>query len=77
MKTIKGNIGSIKPPKAWDKKFMETHPEAWEILKKCREQAAKRAADLQRQLTDYTDKEMLQIKANNLQIKANMLHRDL
>ena len=75
MKTIKGNIGSIKPPKAWDKKFMETHPEAWEILKKCREQAAKRAADLQRQLTDYTDKEMLKLNKEKILEKGKLLPR--
>ena len=30
MKTIKGNTGAFKPPKAWDRLFKNLHPDKWE-----------------------------------------------
>ena len=77
MKTVKGNTGSIKPPKAWDKLFEAEHPEQMDLLRQDRKTAAERSAELKRQLTDYTDMKMLEIAANKIAIKAKQLPRDM
>ena len=77
MKTVKGNTGSLKPPKAWDKLFEQEHPEAMYLIKQSRKEAAERSAELKRKITDYTDLRMLEIAANNIAIKAKQLPRDM
>lgn len=75
MKTVKGNTGSFKPPKAFDRKLKEMDPKGYELIRKSRAKAGERARKLQQQITDYTDLEMLKIKASNLQTKMSMLPR--
>lgn len=77
MRTIKGNVGRYKPPKAWDKIFKEEFPDQWELIKKSRETAAERSKKLERSLSDYTDQEMLKIKEELITVKANNLPREL
>lgn len=75
MKTVKGNTGSFKPPKAFDKKFKELRPKEWRKIQRSRAKAAERSRKLQEEITDYTDLEMLKIKADRLQTKMQMLPR--
>lgn len=75
MKTVKGNIGSYKPPKAWDKKFKETNPEEFKKIQRSRRTAAERSRKLQEQLNNYTDLKKLEMKADKLQTKMQMLPR--
>lgn len=76
-KTVKNNTATLKPPKAWDKKFKEQFPEEWEKIRISREHAKERADKLKQELTDYTDKEMLEINKEKLLTKASMLPREL
>lgn len=75
MKTVKGNTGSFKPPKAFDRKYKELDPKGFELIRKSRAKAGERARQLEKSLTDYTDLEMLKLKASNLQTKMSMLPR--
>lgn len=75
MKTIKGNAGSIKPPRAWDRKLKEINPKLYEKIKRSREKASERTDKLLREITDYTDKKMLEITAGNLETKMSLLPR--
>lgn len=77
MKTVKGNIGSVKPPKAWDKKFKELYPEEFRELKENRRKAAERSRRLELSQSDYTDLERLYSKAERVATKAAMLPREL
>lgn len=74
-RTVKGNIGSVKPPKAWDNKFKEEFPKEWEMIKKSRQKALSRSQRLNKQMTDYTDYEMLKISARKVEEKGKMLPR--
>lgn len=75
MRTIKGNVGSMKPPKAFDRKFKEQFPEKFEIIKKSRETAAKRADKMLRKITDRTDYENLILNAEKVSSKMSLLPR--
>lgn len=75
MKTVKGNTGSFRPPKAWDRKYQEERPEEFKLIKKSRKKAAERSRKLIEQLNDMTDLQKLRIKASNLQTKMSMLPR--
>lgn len=75
MKTVKRNTGSFKPPKAFDRKFKEEFPKEWEMIKKSREKAAERTRKLIESLTDYTDKQILNIEAEKVINKMSMLPR--
>lgn len=77
MKNYHGDICNYKPPKAWDRKFKKEHPEEWERVQASREAAAKRAQDLEQELSDYSDLKKLEMKANNIQTKVGMLPRNL
>lgn len=75
MKTVKGNTGSFKPPKAFDKLFKEEYPEEFKKIEKHRKEMAERSSRNIRRLTDYTDLEQLQMKAESVQTKMSMLPR--
>ena len=75
MKTVKGNTGSFRPPKAFDRKFEEKDPEGFKLIKQSRKKAAERSRKILEQLSDYTDLDNLRIKASNLQTKMSMLPR--
>lgn len=75
MKTIKGNVGSVKPPKAFDRKMKESNPELFEAIKKSRQTAAERAEKLLQSLTDRTDLDNLILSAEKVMKKAKMLPR--
>lgn len=77
MKTIKGNTGAFKPPKAWDKLFKKEHPEEWEKIRKSRLKAAERSKALIKQLSDYTDADKLQMEYEQITTKSKMLPREL
>ena len=66
---------TVKPPKAWDKKFKELYPEQWEKLQESRKKAAERTAELQKEMTNMTDKQILEIRAQNIMTKGKMLPR--
>ena len=76
MKTIKGNIGSVKPPKAFDRKMKELDPEGFELIQLSRKHAAERADEIKRTLTSYTDKQMLEMEREKVLLKAGMLPRE-
>ena len=75
MRTIKGNVGNIKPPKAWDKKLKEENPELYKKIKKSREKARERADKLTAEITDYTDKQKERLKQEKITEKGKMLPR--
>lgn len=75
MKTVKGNVGSAKPPKAYDRKMEEWDPEFMEKLKLSRQHAAERADKLKQTLSDYTDYENLILSAEKVKKKMQMLPR--
>ena len=77
MKTVKGNTGSFKPPKAFDKLFKEEYPDEWIKIEKRRKKCAERSRYNSYRLSDYTDLEKLQKKAESVQTKSNMLKREL
>lgn len=75
MKTVKGNTGSFKPPKAFDKLFKEEYPEEFEKIEKRRKKCADRARYNSYRTSNYTDLEKLKMKAENVATKINMLPR--
>lgn len=75
MRTIKGNVGNFKPPKAWDRLFKEQHPEQWDNIKKSRKKAAERTQKLLSELSDYTDADQLQMNYEDVIRKGNQLPR--
>lgn len=75
MRTIKGNVGSYKPPKAWDRKFKEEHPDQWEKIKLSRQKAAERSREIIQSMTDYTDLKMMEMSEARINQKVKMLPR--
>ena len=75
MRTIKGNVGSAKPPKAFDRKFKEIYPEEFEKIKLSRQTAADRAEKLLLKQTDRTEYENLILEAEKVKKKMQMLPR--
>lgn len=75
MRTVKGNIGAFKPPKAWDKMFKEEFPEEWEKIHLKRKKCAERSSELEKSKSDYTDADRIQMKYEKLNIKAKQLPR--
>lgn len=76
MKTVKGNTGSFKPPKAFDKLFKEEYPEEYERIENHRKECAERSRHNSYRITDYTDLEQITMKAKNIITKGNMLKRE-
>lgn len=77
MKTVKGNTGAQKPPKAWDRLYAEDNPEIMELVKQARKEAAERSAELELRLSNYTDLEKLKMKAERITQISKMLPREL
>lgn len=77
MRTVKGNVGSVKPPKAWDKKFKEEFPNKWKEIQESRLEAAERARKMKERLTATTDKKQLEFAMKKVVQKAKMLPRDM
>lgn len=75
MRTVKGNIGSAKPPKAFDRKLEQINPDLFEKIKISRQHAAERAEKYQQAITDYTDKQNLIMSAEKVKKKMQMLPR--
>ena len=75
MRTIRGNVGSAKPPKAFDRKFKEQFPEEFELIKQSRQTAAERADKLLQKQTDRTEYENLILDAEKVKTKMQMLPR--
>lgn len=75
MRTVKGNLGSIKPPKAYDRKLKEANPKLYEKVKRSREKAKERADQIFQSVSDMTDKMRLEQAARNLETKMSMLPR--
>lgn len=75
MKTVKGNLGNIKPPKAFDRKLEQVNPELMEMIKESRKKAAERAREITEQLSDYTDLQNLIMSAERVKMKMQMLPR--
>lgn len=75
MKTVKGNIGRVKPPKAYDKKYQEENPELFKKIQKGRKLAADRAEKMLEILTDRSDYENLILKAQKVEQKMKLLPR--
>ena len=75
MRTVKGNIGSVRPPKAFDRKLEQENPELLEMLKESRKKASERSRLLKQSLSDYTDYENLIMEAEKVKKKMLMLPR--
>ena len=75
-RTIKGQVSTFKPPKAFDKKFKEQFPEWWEQIQESRQQAAERNRLLKKELNKgISDLEQLQREAEKTLTKGKMLKR--
>ena len=77
MRTIKGNIGSARPPKAFDRKLQEEDPKLWKKISESRKKAAERSRKLQQEISDYTDLKQLELKASEVYNKIKLLPREL
>lgn len=77
MKTVKGNTGAFKPPKAFDRVFKEMFPEDFERIQKHRRECAERSRHNKYYQSNYSDLESLQMNAEKIATKANMLKREL
>ena len=77
VKNFHGETIEVKPPKAWDKKFKESHPQEWFNIKRSREEGAERSRKLIQEMTDMSDLQMLQMKAEEILTKGKMLPREM
>lgn len=77
MKTVQGNTGSYKPPKVFDRWMEKLDPDFIHKIKISREKAGERAEKIEKELSDYTDLKRLQMKTENLNLKMNMLPREM
>ena len=77
VKNFHGKTISVKPPKAWDKKFKELHPEQWFNIQRSRKECNERSRKLIQEMTDMTDLQKLVSNAENIIIKGKQLPRDL
>lgn len=75
MKTIKGNIGSNKPPKLFDKWFEKEKPEEFRKIKLSRQMEGERRRKNDILLRDYTDKQKQLMEIEKISIKTNQLKR--
>lgn len=75
MRTVQGNIGSAKPPKAFDRKLEQINPEMLEMIKKSRTKAAERAEKYLETQTDRTEYENLILDAEKVKTKMKLLPR--
>lgn len=77
MKTIRGNTGAYKPPKAYDKKYREEIGEkSWKKIKDARLKASERSRQLKETKTDYTDLDMINQARRKILEKASLLPRE-
>lgn len=74
-KTVKGNVGSIKPPRAFDKKLEQINPELFKAIKESRAKCAERSRKYMESLTDQTDLNKMIQDAEKLKLKMSMLPR--
>lgn len=77
VKNFHGETIEVKPPKAWDKKFKELHPEKWFDIQRSRKECMQRSQKLIQEMTDMTDLQMLHQKAENILIKGKQLPREM
>lgn len=76
MKTVKGNTGAVKPPKAFDRKLEQQDPERYDKIKKHRKEIAQRAYNNDIKNNRQDDYSKLLLKAENVILKASQLPRD-
>ena len=75
MRTVKGNVGAFKPPKAWDKMYKDEFPEEWEQIHLNRLKCAERSRELTNSMTDMSDAQKLQLNYEKVNIKVKQLPR--
>lgn len=76
--SVKGNVNVIKPPKAFDQRFKEEHPEWWEKIQESRAVAAERSRQIEKELTEgISDLELYERKAQKLLKIQQLLPRTL
>lgn len=77
IKSVKGNVNIIKPPKAFDERFKKEFPEQWENIKESRRVAAERSRKIEKELNKgITDLEINKRKLEKIIQKSNMLPRN-
>lgn len=77
MKTVKGNNGNYKPPAAFDRWMKEENPGFMMKVKLSRQRAGERTEKLSQELSNYTDKKKLEMKAESVIQKSKMLVREM
>lgn len=75
MRTVKGNIGSFKPPKAYDRLLEKENPKLFREIKKSRNKEIERRKEIEDKISQYTDLKKLEMKAENYLTKSKMLPR--
>ena len=77
MRTVKGNIGSIKPPKKYMRKLEAENPKLAREIKQQRQKLIDKL-NLSKETTDtYNDLEQYIMKAENLEKKSKLLKREM
>lgn len=76
MKTVKGNTGAIKPPRAFDRRLEKQNPQLYESIKKKRKKTAETAFKNDLKLNTGTDYQKLLRKAEKVILKASQLPRE-
>lgn len=77
VKNFHGKTISVKPPKAWDRKFKEAHPNEWFRIQRSRKECTERARKLIQEMTDMTDIQRLVANAEKIITKGKQLPREL
>lgn len=77
VKNYHGKTISVKPPKAWDKKFKESHPVEWFEILQSRKNAAEKTRKIIQEMTDMTDLQKLTINTEKILTKGKQLVREM
>lgn len=74
-KNFHGDLITVKPPKAWDKKFKESHPDQWREIEKSRKACSERSRKLLETMTDVSDFNKLLQNTQDILRKGSQLPR--
>ena len=76
MKTLKGNVAAVKPPKKFDEWYKKEKPTEMIFIKSHRKREGEIREKNKYMQTDYNDIELLMIEAEKLKMKEHMLRRE-
>lgn len=74
-KTVKGSVTKVKMPRYYLKMIEKENPELFYNIKKSRKHLAERSRDMDKKLSDYTDREKMIMDAQRIMTKSKLLPR--